>query len=107
MRQELISINFDRKFFTLLYVYEMDAPAPHSAEIKIHQHLRFDTHYDKDKGMKKNWRSAIQSRFASLRKFKKPGKHMFWAWIAYQSVKGTLTLSLIWIPLAYAWLHAH
>lgn len=37
--------------------------------------------------------------------FKKPGKQMFWAWIAYQTVKGTLTTSLIWIPLIWAWLH--
>lgn len=37
--------------------------------------------------------------------FKKPAKNLFWAWIAYQTVKGTLTTSLIWIPLIYAWLH--
>lgn len=40
-------------------------------------------------------------------RFKKPGKHMFWAWIAYQAIKGTLTTSLIWIPLFLAWLHHH
>jgi hypothetical protein len=39
------------------------------------------------------------------RRFKKPGKNMFWAWIAYQAIKGTLTTSLIWIPLIWAWLH--
>ncbi len=38
-------------------------------------------------------------------KFKKPAKNLFWAWIAYQTVKGTLTTSLIWIPLFWAWLH--
>ncbi len=38
-----------------------------------------------------------------LQKFKKPSKNMFWAWIAYQSIKGTLTLSFIWIPLIYMW----
>lgn len=37
--------------------------------------------------------------------FKKPGKHLFWAWIAYQSVKGILTTSLIWIPLVYSLVH--
>lgn len=26
-------------------------------------------------------------------------KELFWAWIAYQSVKGLTTLTLIWIPL--------
>ena len=39
------------------------------------------------------------------RKFRKPSKQMFWAWIAYQTVKGTLTTSLIWIPLIWAWMH--
>lgn len=35
---------------------------------------------------------------------KKPNKKkMFWAWIAYQSIKGTLTLSFIWIPIFYLW----
>ncbi len=41
--------------------------------------------------------------FGIFKKFKKPGKNMFWAWIIYQSVKGTLTLSFIWIPLIYIW----
>lgn len=31
------------------------------------------------------------------------GKKAFWLWIGYQSLKGILTLSLIWIPLALAW----
>ncbi len=35
---------------------------------------------------------------------KKPGRSAFWAWIAYQSIKGTITLSLIWIPLLLLWL---
>jgi hypothetical protein len=35
-------------------------------------------------------------------KIKKPGKHLFWAWITYHSIKGMLTLSFIWIPLIYA-----
>lgn len=30
-------------------------------------------------------------------------KKMFWAWIAYQCIKGTLTLSFIWIPIFYFW----
>lgn len=32
-------------------------------------------------------------------------RKFFWAWIAYQTIKGTLTTSLIWLPLLYAWLH--
>ncbi len=35
--------------------------------------------------------------------FQKPAKNLFWAWIAYQTIKGTLTLSFIWIPLIYMW----
>lgn len=29
------------------------------------------------------------------------GKCLFWLWIAYQTVKGTLTTSLIWAPMIY------
>lgn len=36
---------------------------------------------------------------------KKPSKQMFWAWIAYQAVKGTLTTTFIWVPLLWAWFH--
>lgn len=35
--------------------------------------------------------------------FKKPAGKLFWAWVAYQAIKGTLTLSFIWIPLLYLW----
>lgn len=31
--------------------------------------------------------------------FKKHGKRAFWLWVTYQAVKGTLTTSLIWVPL--------
>lgn len=34
---------------------------------------------------------------------KKPTRNMLWAWIVYQTVKGTLTTSLIWIPLIYTY----
>jgi len=30
-------------------------------------------------------------------------KKLFWVWIAYQSVKGITTLTLIWIPLWLVW----
>lgn len=36
---------------------------------------------------------------------KKPSKNVFWLWITYQVVKGTLTTTFIWIPLLYAWMH--
>ena len=31
-------------------------------------------------------------------------KELFWVWIAYQSIKGLLTTSLIWVPLILAYL---
>ena len=34
------------------------------------------------------------------------GKKVFWIWIAYQSIKGVITLSLIWIPLFLLWLQS-
>lgn len=46
--------------------------------------------------------------FAAIRRrlhYVKTHKHkLFWWWIAYQCVKGTLTTSLIWVPLLYSWL---
>lgn len=39
--------------------------------------------------------------FKSIRK---TGHKTFWIWIAYQTIKGTLTTSLIWLPLLWAWL---
>lgn len=50
-----------------------------------------------------------KSFFQKVRNFKKTaknGKHakrLFWAWIAYQCIKGALTTSLIWIPLLFAY----
>lgn len=45
-----------------------------------------------DKKIKPEGRRA---RFAAL------GKYSFWGWIAYQTVKGTLTTTFIWVPLIY------
>lgn len=39
------------------------------------------------------------------RRLKKPGKHLFWLWITYQTIKGTLTTTFIWVPLLYLWMH--
>ena len=44
------------------------------------------------------------SVLSKIRNFKKPGKQMFWAWVGYQAVKGTLTTFLIWIPVWHLWL---
>ena len=46
--------------------------------------------------------TLIANGFAAAKAFKKPGKHMFWAWILYQTIKGILPTSLIWIPLVWA-----
>ncbi|MEM1163990.1 MAG: hypothetical protein AAGJ28_23910 [Pseudomonadota bacterium] len=32
--------------------------------------------------------------------FKKRRKELFWAWLAYQTIKGTATTALIWLPAA-------
>ncbi len=48
---------------------------------------------------------AVQQKTTIFQKIKKPGKQAFWLWILYQTVKGTLTTTFIWVPLAYAWLH--
>lgn len=42
----------------------------------------------------------IKTGIATLKANK---KQLFWAWIAYQCVKGILTTSLIWIPLLVAY----
>lgn len=49
---------------------------------------------------------AVKDRYPVLAKWKKPGKNLFWAWIAYQSVKGILTTTFIWLPLLYLWIQS-
>lgn len=39
----------------------------------------------------------------SIRFVKENRKKMFWLWISYQAIKGSLTLTLIWIPLFLLW----
>lgn len=48
---------------------------------------------------------TLTYKYPLLSKFKKPGKNMFWAWITYQVVKGTLTTTFVWAPLLYTWMH--
>lgn len=36
---------------------------------------------------------------ASWRRLRKTIRRYFWLWIAYQITKGSLTLTLIWIPV--------
>lgn len=53
-------------------------------------------------------KAAVLNFFRSdfKERFKKPGKNLFWVWIAYQVVKGTTTTTLIWLPLLYVWFHS-
>jgi hypothetical protein len=48
--------------------------------------------------------NAISGIRKGLSTLKARRKELFWAWIAYQSVKGLITLSVIWIPLLLLWL---
>lgn len=41
------------------------------------------------------------------RRFKAPAGGLFWAWIGYQAVKGTLTTAFIWVPMLYLWFSNH
>lgn len=43
--------------------------------------------------------AAARARFARF------GKYSFWLWIGYQTVKGTLTTTFIWVPLIYMHFH--
>ena len=46
-----------------------------------------------------NWSPRQALKTLSARK-----KELFWVWIAYQSIKGLITTSLIWVPLIFLWL---
>jgi hypothetical protein len=38
-------------------------------------------------------------------RFARFGKYSFWIWIGYQTIKGTLTMTFIWVPLLYMHFH--
>jgi len=41
-----------------------------------------------------------------IKGFKVPDKKtMFWAWVTYQAIKGSLTTAFIWIPAILYWLN--
>ncbi len=48
----------------------------------------------------------IQRMRAGLSYLKANRKRLFWYWIAYQAIKGMITLSLIWIPLLLLWMRS-
>ena len=47
-------------------------------------------------------KTAMATLKTNIEFLKDHKKEMFWTWIAYQFVKGTLTTSFIWIPLLIA-----
>ncbi|MEM1436337.1 MAG: hypothetical protein AAGG11_19960 [Pseudomonadota bacterium] len=49
-------------------------------------------------------RRGVGAALRWLRALKHRRKELFWAWIAYQTVKGILTTSLIWVPLIFWWI---
>ena len=50
--------------------------------------------------------NPVSSRRPGRReRFARFGKYSFWIWIAYQSIKGTLTTTFIWAPLIYMHFH--
>jgi len=48
-------------------------------------------------------KSMITNIKNSLKNRSELGKKAFWIWVTYQCIKGTLTLSFIWIPLFILW----
>lgn len=49
--------------------------------------------------MSETRKPGLLQKLAMLKDHK---KELFWVWVAYQTVKGMMTTSLIWIPLLYA-----
>jgi hypothetical protein len=47
--------------------------------------------------------TAPPSRTRRIRWVKPTKEKMFWGWIAYQTIKGLLTTTFIWIPLWLSW----
>ena len=39
--------------------------------------------------------------FATLRRRR---RELFWFWVAYQTIKGTLTTAIVWVPALAYWL---
>jgi len=48
---------------------------------------------------------TLKERIKGFKLPNKPSKkNMFWAWVTYQAIKGTLTTTFIWIPALIYWL---
>ncbi len=61
-------------------------------------HIEVETDSQEPQTGKQKLPKFLRSIF-KYAELKKGGKRLFWAWIAYQTIKGTLTTSFIWIPL--------
>lgn len=46
-----------------------------------------------------------RSVWCAFRAFRGWIKRYFWLWIAYQTIKGIATTTVIWAPLVYMYLH--
>ena len=51
-------------------------------------------------GVARSWR-RVREALATLRRHR---RELIWLWVAYQSVKGTLTTAIVWIPALAYWL---
>ena len=47
---------------------------------------------------------VLKRPLAMIQTLKSRKKELFWVWIGYQTIKGLMTTSLIWIPLIIAFL---
>ncbi len=50
--------------------------------------------------------AAARWPLRALKQVSSRKSELFWVWIAYQSVKGLITTSLIWVPLFLWWQNA-
>lgn len=53
------------------------------------------------KGILKQLKERFFQKDLKKKDFKKFGKYSFIIWIAYQTIKGSITTFFIWIPLIY------
>ena len=47
-----------------------------------------------------NFVTSVKEMIAHIKRHK---KELFWIWIAYQTIKGLITLTFIWLPLWLLW----
>ena len=52
----------------------------------------------------KSLKSKISMKKPSKDEMKKGSKKLFWIWIGYQTIKGSITMTFIWAPLIWMWI---